>query len=174
MQNADILSCDLVAFLVKNNITLATAESCTGGMIGARVTAVAGASAVYLGGVISYANSVKENLLGVGADTLSARGAVSVETAAEMAAGVRCLTGADIAVSVTGIAGPDGGSAEKPVGTVCFGIASADGVHAERVQFDPVLARDGIRSVAADHALSLVWECALRLRTANTDGGEAQ
>ncbi len=139
----------------ENGFTLATAESCTGGMIGEALTTVAGVSAVYLGGVISYANSVKTGVLGVSPDTLMRFGAVSVQTAKEMALGARRLTGASVAVSVTGIAGPDGGSAEKPVGTVCFGVSSEGETTAVRVQFDPALTREEIRRAAAVHALTL-------------------
>ncbi len=138
--------------------TLATAESCTGGMIGEALTTVPGVSAVYLGGVISYANSVKTGVLGVSTDTLARFGAVSVQTAKEMAIGVRRLTGADVAVSVTGIAGPGGGSAEKPVGTVCFGVSSEGETTAVRVQFDSTLSRDEIRCAAAVYALGLAKE----------------
>lgn len=156
MKTLDANARDLLALMREKHLTLATAESCTGGMIGAIVTAQPGASDVYLGGVISYANSVKEKTLGVQPETLAGVGAVSTETAGEMAAGVRSLTGADVAVSVTGIAGPDGGTAQKPVGTVCFGIAHAGGTKVWRVQFDPTLTREEIRRAAAAHALALV------------------
>lgn len=147
---------EAAAICKENGFTLATAESCTGGMIGEALTTVAGVSAIYLGGVISYANSVKTGVLGVSADTLMRFGAVSCQTAKEMANGVRRLTGASIAVSVTGIAGPDGGTAEKPVGTVCFGVSVEGGTTAERVQFDPALSREEIRRAAAAYALGLV------------------
>jgi len=113
----------LRAFAEKKK-TLCAAESCTGGMIGAMITAVPGASAVFWGSVVSYANEVKMRALGVKEETLAACGAVSEETAREMAEGARRLCGADAAVSVTGIAGPGGGSAEKPVGTVCFAVST--------------------------------------------------
>jgi len=149
---------ELVSLFSEKHLTFASAESCTGGMIGAAVTDCPGASAVFLGGVISYANSVKESVLGVKAETLARFGAVSVETAREMAEGVRRLTGADIAVSVTGIAGPGGGSPEKPVGTVCFGISAVSGTEAVRVQFDPAHSREEIRREAAAYALRLAAE----------------
>jgi nicotinamide-nucleotide amidase len=103
-------------------LTLAVAESCTGGMLGMRLTAIAGSSDVFLGGVISYANSVKEGLLGVRRETLDAVGAVSEAVALEMAAGARRTTGSSIGVGITGVAGPGGGSEAKPVGTVCIAV----------------------------------------------------
>jgi nicotinamide-nucleotide amidase len=106
--------------------TLATAESCTGGMVGNRLTNVPGSSTYYIGGVVAYSNKLKEKLLGVSRTTLSMFGAVSEETAREMAIGARRVTGADIAVATTGIAGPDGGTPDKPVGTVAVALA-ADG-----------------------------------------------
>ena len=144
----------LVALLDACGMTCATAESCTGGGVGAAITAVPGSSAVYLGGVVSYANEVKSGVLGVKEETLSAVGAVSSETAAEMAAGARRLTGADIAVSVTGIAGPGGGTPEKPVGLVWFGIASNGGVRTEKALFSGDRAR--VREQAAVHALGIL------------------
>ena len=145
---------ELLSCFLEKGLTFAAAESCTGGMIGETVTALPGSSQVFLGGVVSYANSVKENVLGVKGDTLARHGAVSRETALEMAEGVRRLTGADIAVSVTGIAGPGGGTAEKPVGTVCFGVSDRRGTETVRVQFDPALTREEIRCAAAEYALA--------------------
>jgi len=104
--------------LLAARLTIATAESCTGGLLASTLTDIAGSSDYVLGGVISYSNSVKQNLLGVRPSTLEKHGAVSPETAAEMAAGVRRLLGSDLAVAVTGIAGPGGGSPDKPVGLV--------------------------------------------------------
>ncbi len=138
--------------------TFACAESCTGGMIGMRVTSVPGASAAFYGSVVSYANEVKIAALGVREDTLRAFGAVSGETAREMAEGARRLCGTDAAVSVTGIAGPGGGTAEKPVGTVWFGISTAAGVRSEKVQFDASLTREEIRRGAAEHAMHLLLQ----------------
>ena len=103
------------------------AESCTGGLIGACVTDVAGASAVFPGSAVTYCNQAKHNILGVDENILATAGAVSSECAVQMALGSRRLYGSDLAVSVTGIAGPDGGTDEKPVGTVWFGFASASG-----------------------------------------------
>ena len=122
----------LVRMLAEKRLTCATAESCTGGGVGAAITAVAGASEVFWGGVISYDNSVKRDVLGVDGALLENKGAVSAECAAEMAQGVRRLLKTDLAVSVTGIAGPGGGTREKPVGLVWFATASAERVQTER------------------------------------------
>ena len=150
----------LVALLEACGMTCATAESCTGGGIGSAITAIPGSSAVYLGGVVSYANEVKSGVLGVKEATLASVGAVSSETAAEMAGGARRITGADIAVSVTGIAGPGGGSAEKPVGLVWFGLASPDGVRTEKAIFAGDRAR--VREQAVVHALGMLTAAAVR------------
>ena len=144
----------LVALYSAAGRTCATAESCTGGGIGSAITSVPGSSEIFLGGVISYSNDVKHRVLGVKAETLDAFGAVSAETAAEMAAGARRLTGADVAVAVTGIAGPGGGSAEKPVGLVWFGLATALGVRAEKAIFPGD--RERVRSAAVNHALGML------------------
>ena len=113
----------VVRELAGRGLKLATAESCTGGMIASRVTDVPGASAVLTHGFVTYANEAKVQLLDVAEDSLAKFGAVSEEVCREMAAGALAASGADLAVSVTGIAGPDGGSDEKPVGTVFIGIA---------------------------------------------------
>ena len=105
--------------------TLAVAESCSGGLMAHKVTRVSGSSAYFLGGVVAYSNELKERLLGVPAETLAQHGAVSSETARAMAEGIRRLTGADLGVAITGIAGPSGGSEEKPVGTVYMALATA-------------------------------------------------
>ncbi len=110
--------------LISRGETLAIAESCTGGAVASRFTLQPGASQYLIGGVIAYSNSIKSEVLGVKSETLERYGAVSEETAAEMAEGVRQLSGATYGVATTGIAGPDGGTADKPVGTVCFAIAT--------------------------------------------------
>ena len=145
---------NLVALLGARGLVCATAESCTGGGVGSAITAVPGSSAVFAGGVISYANEVKREVLGVRAETLAACGAVSPETAAQMAEGARRLLKADLAVSVTGVAGPDGGSDGKPVGLVWFGLAGADGVRTERCLFRGDRAR--VREQAVVHALGML------------------
>ena len=149
---------ETVARLAARGWTCATAESCTGGGVGRAITSVAGASAVFMGGVISYANVVKTALLGVDPETLTTVGAVSPETAAQMARGARERLGVDVAVSVTGIAGPDGGSAEKPVGLVWFGLATACGVETHRRQFAGD--RAAVRDQAVQYALELLGTAA--------------
>ena len=144
----------LVKALIDKKITCATAESCTGGGVGYAITGVPGSSAVFRGGVISYDNSVKREVLGVSEEVLSTQGAVSPECAAAMAKGAQRLLGADLAVSLTGIAGPGGGSVEKPVGLVWFGLASATGVVTEKKVFPG--GRDAVRTAAIDYALRLL------------------
>ena len=144
----------LVALLKATGKTCATAESCTGGGIGAAITSVAGSSEVFEGGVISYSNEVKKNILGVKENDLCLYGAVSAEVAKQMAFGVRKLVNADIAVSVTGIAGPGGGTPDKPVGTVWFAIADSTGVRAEKKLF--IGDRESIRLQTIEHALGML------------------
>jgi len=130
------LVCEIGRLLAEQGLTLALAESCTGGLISHHVTMTSGSSAYFLGGVVSYANSAKERLLGVDAGVLEVQGAVSEAVAEQMAAGVRTRLGADIGISVTGIAGPEGGSPEKPVGLVFMGFANARGeVNVRRYEF---------------------------------------
>ena len=149
----------LVKVLTEKKLTCATAESCTGGGVGYAITSVSGASTVFWGGVISYDNSVKRDVLGVPAEILETKGAVSPECASAMADGVRQRMGTDLAVSITGIAGPGGGTAEKPVGLVWFGVASTSGVRAEKMIFSGD--RDVVRSSAIEHALQLLLKEAL-------------
>ena len=139
----------------KRGVMIATAESCTGGLIAAALTEVAGSSDVVDRGFVTYSNAAKTEMIGVRPETLRDHGAVSLETAAEMAAGARDRSQAGIAVSVTGIAGPGGGSAEKPVGRVCFGLADWTGCRSEQVDFGD-LGRAGIRAATVDHALKLL------------------
>ena len=139
-------------------LTLSCAESCTGGLVAKLMTDLAGSSEIFEGGVVSYSNDVKMKILGVAESTLAAHGAVSEQTAEEMALGVTERLGSDIGVSTTGIAGPGGGSAEKPVGTVCFGVASKFGVRTYTKHFGEGLSRDEVRRAAADFAFSLVEE----------------
>lgn len=118
---------EVVGVARSKEVTLALAESCTGGMIAAELTSVPGASAVFFGSAVTYADAAKVRMLGVSERTLAAFGAVSKETAAEMALGAHERMGADLALAVTGIAGPDGGTDERPVGTVWFAIATERG-----------------------------------------------
>jgi len=146
----------------ERGLTLATAESCTGGLVAARLTSVAGSSDVFLGGVVAYANEVKARELGVPEEILEGHGAVSAETAAAMAAGARERLGADVGVSVTGIAGPGGGSAEKPVGLVYLHAQEPGGALARELDFPGD--RDAIRSRAAVAALHLLRTLLTRSR----------
>ena len=149
----------LVKVLTEKKLTCATAESCTGGGVGYAITSVSGASTVFWGGVISYDNSVKRDVLGVPAEILATKGAVSSECASAMAEGARRSLKTDLAVSITGIAGPGGGSAEKPVGLVWFGVVSKAGVRTEKMIFPGD--RDAVRSSAIEHALQLLLKEAL-------------
>jgi nicotinamide-nucleotide amidase len=134
-------------------LKLGVAESCTGGLLGERLTNIPGSSDVFLGGVIAYHNDVKKGLLGVSAEVMKRHGAVSEEVALQMAAGVRERTGADVGVSVTGIAGPGGGTPEKPVGLIWIAIHSLD---AKARRFHVVGDRTEIRQRAAQAALEMV------------------
>ena len=137
-------------------VMIATAESCTGGRVAAALTDIAGSSDVFDRGFVTYSNAAKVAMLDVRQATLDAHGAVSMETAAEMAEGVLAHSQAGLAVSITGIAGPGGGSAEKPVGLVCFGLACKGGeTVAEAVRFDDT-GRAGIRAAAQMHALEML------------------
>ena len=136
--------------------TVACAESCTGGNIARMITAVPGASAYFLGGVVAYANRVKQNVLGVRAEDLEAFGAIRKTVAMNKAEGVRRVTGADYAVSTTGIAGPDGGTPGKPVGTVWIAVAGPNGSHAEKFTFSRTRERNIGR--ASVKAISLMLE----------------
>lgn len=134
---------------------IVTAESCTGGMIGAALTDIPGSSAVFDRGFITYSNDAKTELLGVPTTTIEKHGAVSAEVAEAMAKGALAHSHADLAVSVTGVAGPDGGTPEKPVGLVWFGLAARDGVSSERHVFSAE-SRDLVRMKAVAKALQLI------------------
>jgi nicotinamide-nucleotide amidase len=142
------------ALLAARGLSIATAESCTGGLVGAKLTAVPGSSRYYRGGVVAYADAVKQALLDVRGDLLSRHGAVSAEVARAMAEGARRRLGADLAVATTGISGPDGGSAEKPVGLVYVGFASAAGSDAHELLFP--LDRERHRALTTQVALDRV------------------
>lgn len=161
--DVDNLQTAAVRALVEKGLTAATAESCTGGYVSKRITEVAGSSAVFGCGVTTYANEMKQKLLGVLSETLAQYGAVSPQTAQEMADGVRKLSGADIGISVTGIAGPGGGTEEKPVGLVYVGVSS--GWHNEVLELHLARGydteREHIRHIASSYALSLLLKTAL-------------
>ena len=135
-------------------MSLATAESCTGGLIGDRITDIPGSSDYYLGGVIAYANRTKEHILGVNSETLERYGAVSRETVIEMAQGARQALGAQIAISVSGVAGPGGGTPEKPVGLVWIGLSAPDGEQAWRFIWPGD--RRQVKSQTAEQAFGLL------------------
>ena len=148
----------VVSSLLTDGETLATVESCTGGLIAKRLTDLSGVSAVYLGGAVTYANEAKEKMVGVKHETLLAHGAVSEETAREMAEGIRAALGADYGISTTGIAGPGGGTPDKPVGTVYIAVASKDETRVKRLQLPPMRDREYIRTASATNALALLLE----------------
>lgn len=140
--------------LKQRGLTIALAESCSGGLVSHRITNVPGSSTYLKGGIVAYANEVKQQSLHVRAETLAAHGAVSEETAVEMATGVRRVIGADLGLAVTGIAGPEGGTPDKPVGTVCFALASATAVYHRRYQLWGT--RDWVKLLSSQIALDWV------------------
>jgi PncC family amidohydrolase len=146
------LSCDVMKAL--KGRTLATAESCTGGGIGAALTAVPGSSAVFKGGIISYTNEIKQDLLGVPVDLLERVGAVSAPVAEAMAQGARRVLNADIAMSVTGLAGPDGDDFGNPVGTVFIGYADENKTLSREYHFSG--SREDVRNATTQAALKLI------------------
>ncbi|WP_372717106.1 CinA family nicotinamide mononucleotide deamidase-related protein [Immundisolibacter sp.] len=157
-------------YLTETGQTVAVAESCTGGLVGKIITDLPGASAYFLGGVVSYANSAKHDLLGVDAASIAAHGAVSEPVARQMASGVRERFGADIGLAITGIAGPAGGTDEKPVGTVWLGRADGAGSGARHRQF--VRGREWVRIFAAHDAMRWLMSDWLSARwRAAVDGG---
>ena len=159
--DADTHPAAVVRALAAKGLTVAAAESCTGGLIGHLLTEVPGASRVFLGDVVAYANPVKVALLGVPQDVLDAHGAVSEPTACAMAEGVRARTGADVGIATTGIAGPDGGTEDKPVGTVCIAIAAAGGTRVRTLRF-PGMPRSRWKLLVAHTALEEIRRWAMR------------
>ncbi len=147
----------VVWFLKKKGLTLSLAESCTGGMCAARIVNVSGASDVFFGSVVSYSNTAKNKLLRVHSSTLEKYGAVSAQTVIEMAKGARHSFGSDVAVSVSGIAGPTGGTEQKPVGTVYIGYSSSNGSLAIKASLGN-RGRNKIREKSADLMLCTVLE----------------
>ena len=160
--DADTLASVVIEQLRRCGQTVAVAESCTGGGLGAALTAVPGSSDVVLGGVIAYANAIKQALLGVPAALLEQHGAVSDPVAEAMAEGVRRSTGADWGVAITGIAGPGGGSEEKPVGLVHLAVAGPDGCVAQARRYGDSRGREWVRRLSAGDALD---QLRLRLQT---------
>lgn len=150
------LTRELADLLAARGLVCATAESCTGGLIGATLTALPGSSRWYAGGVVAYANEVKTALLGVPADMLAAHGAVSRPVAERMAHGARRATGADVGLATTGVAGPDGGTPDKPVGTVWLGWSMGHETRAELRHFAGD--RDAVRAAAVERALAGLLE----------------
>lgn len=140
----------------REDITLATAESCSGGAVAQRITHIAGSSAYFVGGIVSYANDVKQRVLGVPADVLTAHGAVSEQCARHMAEGARSLLNSTIAVSTTGIAGPGGATANKPVGLVYIAISDGTDTHVERHVYTG--SRQAVIDASASRALDLLVE----------------
>ena len=144
----------LAELLTARGFTIATAESCTGGLVSHRITTVAGSSTYFPGGVVSYSNALKQSLLGVPAAILEQRGAVSPECARAMARGIRRLTGADVGVSTTGIAGPGGATARKPVGLIYVACSTPDGDVVQEHRWHGTRLEN--IELAADAALALV------------------
>lgn len=155
------LSAEIGQFCLTHNLTIATAESCTGGWAAQVITHTSGSSAWFDRGFVTYTNAAKADMLGVRMDTIEKFGAVSLETAGEMALGALRHSQAGIAMAVTGIAGPSGGTPDKPVGTVCFGWCVRDGLWTpsrQRRLFEGD--RESIRKQSVIHALSGLLECA--------------
>lgn len=148
------LNAECARLLKDNGKTLAVAESCTGGLLTSAFVDIAGSSAFLIEGAVTYANDAKVRRLGVRTETLERFGAVSPECATEMAEGIRCSAGTDLGISTTGIAGPDGGTAEKPVGLVYIGISDAEGTEAVELRLSGN--RTEIREKAVRHAMDLL------------------
>ncbi len=147
---------DLLDLAKGCGVSIATAESCTAGLLSGAITAVPGSSAIFDRGFVTYTNAAKVQMLGVAQATLDQWGAVSEDVACEMAAGALARSAAQIAVAITGIAGP-GGSDHKPEGRVCFAVATAQGCTAQTVEWGPI-GRDRVRAASVDHALTLLLD----------------
>ena len=144
------------SLLSERNVTLASAESCTGGLLAKRITDIPGSSGVFLGGVVPYSNEMKEAVLGIPREIIVEHGAVSEQTARMMADGVRGLSGADFGIGITGIAGPGGGSDEKPVGLVYVALAARDGTYCRKMMMGTYGGRDMIRARSVNTALDML------------------
>ena len=145
---------EIGALLTEKNFTIACAESCTGGLLTSKLTDVAGSSAYVKGAVVSYSNEIKNSILHVKEETLKNFGAVSEQTAKEMAANIRQIFNTNIGVSITGIAGPSGGNSEKPVGTVYIGVSDSNGEKIQRFQFGGT--RTEIKEKSVESALKMI------------------
>lgn len=150
---------ELVRSYIENGITISTAESCTGGYISSLITDVPGASECFLGGIVAYSNEVKISTLWVNEETLLEHGSVSKATANEMSRGIRDRTGSDIGLAVTGIAGPTGGTEEKPVGTVFISVQMKDGKNITEGFFLEGLTRVEFKEEVAERALGMLLGC---------------
>ena len=150
---------ETVRILTEKNMKIATAESCTGGMIAQMITDISGASSVFDCGIVSYSNSIKSSLLGVSEDTLKTHGAVSEETVREMVSGVLKISGADIGIAVSGIAGPSSDDTDKPVGLIYIAVATNEKTFVKKLNNSfSVNIRENNRNSAANEALRLVCE----------------
>ena len=149
-----IMEIELGKILKEKNLTIACAESCTGGLLTSKLTDVAGSSAYVQGGIVSYSNEIKNSILKVKAETLKEFGAVSEQTARQMSSNVRELFKTDIGVGVTGIAGPDGGSIEKPVGTVYISVSNSDKTFVKKFNFSG--SRIEIKNQTCNAAMSMI------------------
>lgn len=154
--DVDTIENAVVMALHKKGVTLSAAESCTGGLIAKRITDISGCSDVFFGGCVTYTNEVKHKLIGVSQSTLDEFGAVSWQTACEMAKGVRLATGSDIGVSATGIAGPSGGTEETPVGTVFLGISTKNGEEYRKLSLSSMRSREYIRQASATNVFDMI------------------
>ena len=161
MENLDELASRVIEIFREKGLSLALAEPCSGGMIAETIPNVAGASDIFYGSAVTYVDSAKEHILGVARETLEKHGAVSSECAEEMACGARSVYGAGVALSVTGIAGPGGGSEAKPVGTVWFGLAAKDDAETFRRRFDGD--RAAVRRQTVEEVLRRLAEAGARL-----------
>lgn len=168
----DIFSLEhaLVGVLQEKGLTVSCAESCTGGLIGERITSVPGCSHVFMGGCITYTNEIKEKLLGVSHQTLAEYGAVSKETAMEMAKGARLRLGTDIGISATGLAGPSGGTDEIPVGTVFIGLSTKEGETYRKLSLSSRRSREYIRIVSASNAIDMALNATKNIDNKLTKG----
>ena len=153
----------LVRECARRGVKIATAESCTGGLIAKSLTDVAGSSAVFVGGAVTYTNEVKISLLGVDPDVIARESEVSYACASAMAEGARVRLGADLAISTTGYAGPTGGTDADPVGTVYIGVSTPRDTYGERFCAPEWLSRAGVRRAATDRAIALLLQAAKEL-----------